>query len=152
MLSIRNVLAVGAVAATIAVMAPAWAAKKPKVDIELREWNVTLSAESVPAGEIDFSVKNKGKETHEVAIIKLNTDDPVGRLPIDKHGAIDEASMTFGKIIDEFEDMTPGKKEKKTINLKPGRYAIICNMVEKESDGTIEAHYSMGMSAQLKVE
>ncbi len=150
--NIRTVLAIGAVATTVALTVPAWAAKKSKLDIEIREWNITVGAEAVPAGEVDVSVKNKGKEVHEIVIMKLNTNDAVGRLPVDRDGAIDEKTMTFGKIIEEFEGMEPGKKDKKTINLKPGRYAIVCNMVEQEKDGTVEAHYSKGMSAELKVE
>ncbi len=149
---VRNILAVGVVVTTVAAIAPAWAAKKSKLDIEIREWNITVGAEAIPAGEVDVSVKNKGKEVHEIVIMKLSSNDPVGRLPVDKDGAIDEKTMTFGKIIDEFEGMDPGKKDKKTLNLKPGRYAIICNMVEQEKDGTIEAHYSKGMAAELKVE
>lgn len=152
MANIRSVLAIGIVATAVAVIAPAWAAKKGKLDVEIREWNLTLSEESLPAGEIEVSVKNKGKEAHELAFIKLNTNDAVGRLPVDKNGAIDEAAMTWGKLIGEVEGLDPGKKDKITLNLKPGRYAVVCNMVEKEPDGSIEAHYSMGMSAQLKVE
>lgn len=152
MVSIRSVLLVGVVATAVAVIAPAWAAKKNKLEVEIREWNLTLSEEKLPAGEVEVSVKNKGKETHELVFIKLNTNDAVGRLPVDKNGGIDEATMTWGKLVGEVEGLDSGKKDKITLNLKPGRYAVICNMIEKEPDGTIEAHYSMGMSAQLTVE
>jgi len=152
MKNIRTILATALVATAVAATAPAWAAKKTKLDVEIREWNLTVSEERIPAGEVEVSVKNKGKEAHELVFIKVNTNDAVGRLPVDKDGAIDEKAMTWGKLIDEVEGMEPGKKEKITLNLKPGRYAIICNMVEQEKDGTIEAHYSKGMSAELIVE
>lgn len=150
--TLQKVAGIVVAVSAVAVTSSAWAAKKAKVEVELREWNVTLSEETVTAGEVEFSVKNKGKETHEVAIIKLNTNDAVGRLPVDKNGAIDEAAMTWGKLVGEIEDVESGKKGKTSIFLKPGRYAVICNVVEKEPDGSIEAHYSMGMSALLKVE
>lgn len=152
MKNIRTILATAIVATAIAAAAPAWAAKKSKLDIEIREWNLTLSEEKIPAGEIEVTVKNKGKEVHEIVFIKLNTTDAVSRLPVGKNGEIDEKSMTWGKLIDEVEGLESGKKEKITLNLKPGRYAVICNVVETEPDGSIEAHYSMGMSAQLTVE
>ena len=46
----------------------------------------------------------------------------------------------------------PGKSAKDTITLKPGRYAIICNVLEQEPSGEMEAHYSMGMHTVLNVE
>lgn len=152
MKNVRTILATAIVATAIAASAPAWAAKKSKLEVEIREWNLTISEEKLPAGEIEVTVKNKGKEVHELVFIKLNGNEPVGRLPVDKNGGIDEKTMTWGKLIDEVEGMDPGKKAKITLNLKPGRYAVICNVIETEPDGSIEAHYSMGMFAQLTVE
>lgn len=142
-----------AVTAALVLSAPIAEAKKSsKYEIELREWNLTTSTESIPAGEVDITVKNKGKETHELVFIKLNTDVATGRLPVDKDGGIDENKMNFGTLVHEIEGLEPGKKVKDTVNLKPGRYAVICNMIEEEDDGSIEAHYSMGMHAVLNVE
>lgn len=124
------------------------------VEVDIREWNLTLSKEAVKAGNVGFAVKNKGKETHELAIIKLNNDAmmPTGRLPVNKHGSIDEDTMNFGEIVGEMEDIKPGDSPKQLFKLEPGRYAVICNMLEQEPDGTMEAHYSMGMHALLIVE
>jgi len=123
------------------------------VEVDIREWNLTLSKEKVRAGAVGFAVKNRGKETHELAIIKLNNSMvATGRLPVDKHGAIDEGTMNFGKLVGEMEDLKSGDKKKQLFNLEPGRYAVICNMLEKEPDGSMEAHYSMGMHALLEVE
>ena len=123
------------------------------VEIDIREWNLTLSKEKVRAGHVGFAVKNRGKETHELAIIKLNNNMmATGRLPVDKHGAIDEGTMNFGQIVGEIENLKSGDKAKQLFKLEPGRYAVICNMLEKEEDGSMEAHYSMGMHALLEVE
>ena len=152
MKNIRKFLATALVSAAV-VATPALAAKKAKIDVEIREWNVTVSEQSVPAGEVEVSIKNKGKEVHEMVLVKLTSNDPVMRLPVDKNGAIDEKAMaSWGKIVDETEGLEPGKKEKKALNLKAGRYAFICNMVEQEKDGSVEAHYSKGMAAELIVE
>jgi len=123
------------------------------VEIDIREWNLTLNREKVKAGSIGFAVRNRGNETHELAIIKLNNGMMyTGRLPVNKHGAIDEDRMDFGKIVGEIENLKSGDKAKELFNLEPGRYAVICNMLEKEPDGSMEAHYSMGMHALLEVE
>ena len=152
MKNVRTIIATAFIATAVASAAPAWASKKTKLDIEIREWNVTSSEEKIPAGEVEVTIRNKGKEVHEMVLIMLNTNDPVLRLPVDKHGAIDEKTMTWATIIDETEGMEAGKKEKKMLKLKPGRYAFICNMVETEKDGSIEAHYSKGMAVEVKVE
>ncbi len=152
MKSSKNLLVLSLVTSAIALSAPAAFAKKAKVGVEFKEWNITLSEETVPAGEIEFAVKNKGKEEHEIVIIKLNTDVATGRLPVNKDGGIDEDNMTFGVMIGEVEGLAPGKKTKESFNLKPGRYAVICNLIEEEPNGEIEAHYSMGMHAVLNVE
>jgi hypothetical protein len=124
------------------------------VEIDISEWSLTLSKEKVKAGNVGFAVKNKGEETHELAIIKLNNDTmmPIGKLPVNQHGAIDEDAMTFGQLVGEMEDIKSGDSPKQLFRLEPGRYAVICNMLEKEPDGTMEAHYSMGMHAVLEVE
>ncbi len=149
---VRTIIATAFIATALAAVAPVWAGKKSKVDVEIREWNVTSSEEKIPAGDVEVTIRNKGKEVHEMVLMMLNTNDPVLHLPVDKNGAIDEKTMTFAKIVDENEGIESGKHVKKSITLKPGRYAFICNMVETEKDGTIEAHYSKGMAAQLLVE
>lgn len=148
---VKSALVLTLLSAAVAVSFPTHA-KKNKIGIELREWNVTVSEEFISAGEIEFSVKNKGKEEHELVIIKLNTDAATGRLPVDKDGGINEDTMNFGVMVGEIEGLKPGKRAKESFTLKPGRYAIVCNMIEEEDDGSIEAHYSMGMHAVLNVE
>lgn len=153
MLTTRKSVILPLIAAALLVSSPLALAKKGgKLDIEVKEWNVSVSEEFIAAGDIDVKVKNTGKETHELVFIKLDTDLATGRLPVDRDGGIDEKKMNFGTIVQEFEGLEPGKKVKETVNLKPGRYAILCNMVEQEDDGSMEAHYSMGMHTVLNVE
>lgn len=151
MKSVKSLLLLSVVATTFALSGPAFA-KKTKVGVEFREWNISLSEEFVPAGEIEFAVKNKGKEEHEMVVIRLDTDAATGRLPVNKDGGIDEDNMSFGEMIGEVEGLASGKRAKESFNLKPGRYAVICNIIETEPNGEIEAHYSMGMHAVLNVE
>ena len=142
------------------ISTPVFAGDKDKfggregVEVDIREWNLTLSKSKVRSGHVGFAVKNRGDETHELAIIKLNNNmiTATGRLPVNQHGSIDEDKMDFGQIVGELENIESGKKVKQLFKLEPGKYAVICNMLEKEPDGSMEAHYSMGMHALLEVE
>lgn len=124
------------------------------VDIDLSEWKLTMNKNKVKAGSISFDVSNTGKEVHELAIIKLNNImiSDAGLLPVNNHGAIDEDGMKFGKVVGEIEDIGAGSKASKHFKLESGRYAIICNITETEPDGSIEAHFAMGMRAILEVQ
>ena len=123
------------------------------VEIEMREWKLVLNRGKVKAGDVGFSINNTGKEVHEIAVIKLNNGKlKPDQLPVNKQGSIDEDAMTFGKVVGEIEDIKPGTKVKKVLSLQPGRYALVCNILEKEPDGSLEAHYSMGMHALLEVD
>ncbi len=149
MTQFRYVSALIALAAFV-VTVPAFA--KEKLKIEMEEWNISLSKSTLNAGDVLVSVKNKGEDTHEIVFIRLDTDLATGRLPVNDMGGLDEDNMSFGELVDEIEGLDPGSKNSKTMRLKPGRYAVICNVMEEEADGTMEAHYSMGMHVVLNVE
>lgn len=147
----KSISALTLLAAAAAFNVPVLAADSLKID--LREWNVTLSAETVAAGEVKVQVSNKGKDTHELVFIRLKKELVSGRLPVEKNGGINEDTMApWGEIAGEIEDIAPKDKKKDSFTLKPGKYAVLCNVIETEDNGTIEAHYSMGMHALLNVE
>lgn len=147
----KSISALTVLVTAVAFNAPVLAADSLKID--LREWNVTLSADAVAAGEVKVQVTNKGKETHELAFIRLKKELVSGRLPVEGTGGINEDTMApWGEIVGEIEDIAPKDKKKEVFTLKPGRYAVVCNVIEKEEDGSTEAHYSMGMHAVLNVE
>ena len=127
---------------------------KTSLNIDIREWNLTLDKEKIEAGPVKVIAINEGKEEHELVLIKFKDGMTMatGRIPVGRHGEIEEDGMSFGHIVGEIEDLEPGDKKKASFDLEPGRYAIVCNMLEREPDGTMEAHYSMGMHALLVVE
>ena len=139
-------------AAATVMASGAWA--KDNLKVELEEWGVSLDKQTVSAGDVRITVRNRGSEVHELVFIRLNDASlRTGNLPVAAHGGIEEGSMSaFGELVDEIEDIGPREKEGKTISLPPGRYAVVCNVIEEEEDGSIEAHYSMGMHALLTVE
>jgi hypothetical protein len=56
------------------------------------------------------------------------------------------------EVVDEIEDIPVGETPTLTVDLEPGAYALICNIVQEEPDGTLEAHYAEGMRTGFTVE
>src|SRR4051794_18784501 len=46
------------------------AKRTDEVHAELTEWSITLDKKTVKAGNIEFDVKNTGRETHEFVIVQ----------------------------------------------------------------------------------
>ena len=127
---------------------------KPDLAINLSEWGIILNHTKVSAGKAYLKIINNGKEVHELLIIKLNEGVKLeaGKFPVDKHGKVNEDKMTYGVLTGEIEGLMPGDRVSKLLDLTRGHYAIICNILEQEPDGTLEAHYSLGMNTLLTVE
>jgi len=117
------------------------------VNVLLQEWRMMSDKARVPSGKIKFSVQNRGRETHELVLIK--TDAAYDSIPLKPTGGIDEEKV--GVLIDEIENITSKHSKAMTVNLVPGNYVLLCNMVEMEPEGK-EEHYAMGMRIPLVVE
>ena len=107
-----------------------------KVDVSLTTYKITLSTDSVKAGEVTFHVTNNATDlVHEFVIFK--TDLPEDQLPLTAENIVDEAGagITF---INEVEDVEIGTSKDLTVTLEPGRYVLLCNTAENN-------HYTRGM-------
>jgi uncharacterized cupredoxin-like copper-binding protein len=103
------------------------------VDVTLKEFTLTPSPATAPAGEVTFKVTNSGTQKHEFVVIK--TGDPADSLL--KGEEADE-----GGAVDEIGDVPPGETRKLSVNLKTAHYALICNL---------PGHYKAGQSADFDV-
>jgi uncharacterized cupredoxin-like copper-binding protein len=103
------------------------------VAASLDEWSVTVDKKTVPAGKVTFDVANKGKVPHELVVVR--TDKPADALGKGRQVSEDGA-------VGEVEDVDPGASKDGSFDLKPGHYALICN---------IPGHYSSGMHADFTV-
>ena len=118
-----------------------------EVRVSLSEWAVTPSVSSVAAGDIYFLVDNLGPvDPHEFVIIR--TDLPIDGLPTDDTGFVPEDQID---LVGEIEPFTPASSASGVFNLTPGRYLLICNVVELE-EGEWESHYLEGMRVEFIVE
>lgn len=111
--------------------------------VAMKEWELTPSASSVPAGQVTVTARNNGEKVHEVALIR--TDLPPDKLPLDEEGAVDERGAGV-ELIEEVEDVDPGTAKSFTAEVTPGNYLLVCNLVDHG-----EKHFSFKMYAPLTV-
>lgn len=131
-------------AATPTAPAPASAPAASSVEVTVKEWSITPASTSVQAGSVTFDVSNAGpNEVHEMVVVK--TDLAADAVPTKADGSIDEegAGVT---AIGEVEDVAVGSSKSVTVDLAPGKYLLLCNIVNGA-----EVHYQLGMHAAFEV-
>ena len=111
------------------------------VTASVGEWAVHAAAQKAAAGDVTFTVENKGTIQHEFLVVK-NTYGP-GRIPIveaDKRFNEEDPGIT---VVDEIPEWAAGETKTLTLKLAPGKYELLCN---------IEEHYGKGMWIPFLVE
>jgi hypothetical protein len=116
------------------------------IAVTLSEWEIGVPAQ-VPSGTVTVTAGNIGGERHEVVIVRA--DDP-DSLPV-ADGQVQEDQLPEGALIGEIESFAAGDTCAGTFELPPGDYVFFCNIVEEESDGTLESHYEEGMRTTVTV-
>jgi len=107
------------------------------INATLADFKMDLGGAIAKAGDVTFSVENKGANKHEFVIVQ--TDDAPDALPVED-GEVEEDSLT---VADEQEDIAPGTTATLTTDLEAGSYVIICN---------VEGHYEAGMHTAFTVD
>jgi uncharacterized cupredoxin-like copper-binding protein len=122
-------------AAVIAVpAAPALAAGGRTVKVTETDSAIKPATKGVAHGRVTFVVHNRSAMAHELVVIK--TSRKAARLPV--HGGRASEHGSVGEV----EDVGGGRTKRLTLNLRPGHYALICN---------IPGHYRAGMHADFTV-
>jgi len=111
----------------------------PGLDISKASMGIKVSPGAVKAGNVTFKVKNDSKDTiHEMIVMLLA--DPKKPLPyIDAENRVDEDKAGDKGEVSELD---PGKSGALTVDLKAGKYLLICN---------VPGHYGAGMWAEFTV-
>jgi uncharacterized cupredoxin-like copper-binding protein len=107
------------VPAAAAAASPSAPALPHRVGVSLREFKVDVTASAAAAGKVRFNVRNTGAVTHEFVV--LRTAKPAGSLL--KGARADERGN-----VGETGDLAAGASKTITVTLKPGHYALICNL------------------------
>jgi uncharacterized cupredoxin-like copper-binding protein len=102
--------------------------------VTLDEFSVKASPKSISAGKVKFSVKNAGSDEHELVVLRTNT--AASKLKVSGGRA-----RTSGEVA-AIKDIAGGRSKSRTVTLKKGHYALICNL---------PGHYQQGMRTDLTV-
>jgi len=98
-----------------------------RVSVRLTEYSITPQNTEVSAGRITLVAHNVGRLTHNLAVVQF--DRP-------KSG---EQERMYGKPT---KTLFPGETGSTTVDLKPGKYRLIC---------TLANHDNLGQWGELKV-
>lgn len=126
------VVVLAALMATGAAIASQHAGKTVKVSE--KEWGMPAVPAKVAHGKVTFVVRDAGRLSHEFVVIK--TKRRASKLPAKGLKAVETGRV--GKI----PTFKPGQTKRLTLTLKPGHYALICNL---------RGHYKFGQHADFTV-
>jgi len=108
------------------------------VQVDMGEFFFKPSKLSVSAGKIQITAPNTGKVVHELVLLKTNQSP--ANLQRESNGGVNEdAYQSPGEI----PDVNAGSTKSVTIELKPGKYAMVCN---------VPGHYAAGMYGEVVVQ
>ena len=99
-----------------------------RVEVRLDEYRVLPEHLQVRAGRITFVARNTGRLTHNLGVVQF--ERPLGT----------EEEKQYGKPT---KTLFPGQSAQTTVELKPGKYRLVC---------TIANHDNLGQYGELKVE
>jgi uncharacterized cupredoxin-like copper-binding protein len=102
---------------------------------------IELDKKVVPAGKVTFEVENASKDAvHEMIVVPV-ADARKSTLPyVPNENRVDEDAAGH---LGEVSELDPGKSGSLTLDLKPGNYAVFCN---------IPGHFMNGMWATIQVQ
>jgi hypothetical protein len=103
-----------------------------------RDFHISLVHGRVTAGTVVFRVANHGPDEHEFIVIHAERG-----LPLRPDGITLDEDALAKSIAGSIEPARAGETNTPRLSLKPGRYAVVCNMF---------GHYMGGMHAVLVVQ
>lgn len=101
-------------------------------DMSKAVMGVEIDKKTIKAGKITFSVTNVSKDmVHELIVSPIS--DANETLPyLNNENRVDEE---HGSHLGEVSELEPGQSGALTITLKPGLYALFCNIPQHYMDG-----------------
>lgn len=109
------------------------------VTVNLSEFRIDLSSESLPAGPVTFDVANQGTVLHNLRIAATTT--AADELSVsDATLMVDESQA---QVVGSSQNLAAGESESLSVSLAPGSYVLFCN---------IPGHYQAGMHTSFTVE
>jgi uncharacterized cupredoxin-like copper-binding protein len=107
--------------------------------VDKASMGVKVDVTTIPAGTVTFEATNESKDfVHEMLISPIMDDSTPLPYLADENRVDEDAAGHLGEV----SELDPGAKGALTIDLKPGRYILFCN---------IPGHYVMGMWTLIDV-
>ena len=107
------------------------------VDVVERDFKISVAENHLEAGPVIFRADNKGPDAHELIVIRDN-----GRLPLRADGMTVNEEGLEKQTLGALEPGPAGDIRELKLDLKPGRYVLLCNMF---------GHYMGGMHSTIEV-
>jgi uncharacterized cupredoxin-like copper-binding protein len=116
------------------------AATGQKVQVAMTDSSLAATPASVAAGDVTFAITSTGTGTHEFVVLKTDlAPTALKKLASDPTRVDEDAS---GQNVGEIEDLQTGQTKQLNLNLKPGKYVLLCN---------VAGHYDNGMRTGFEV-
>jgi hypothetical protein len=113
-----------------------------KVSVGLKEWEIEAQPAEVKPGKVEFTLTNNGTKVHQFIVVK--SDLPPGQLPTTADNVVDLGKLNVSGSV---EAVQPGATAPVELELFPGKYVLICNLIDQAGSGPADAHYLNGMAA-----
>ena len=104
----------------------------------VQEWKVSVSPNTATAGDVKFTIENKGTIGHEFLVVKTDILD--GKITLDGDHFVEPSPGL--EVIDEIGEFKQGTTELLVLTLEPGNYQLVCNL---------PGHYAAGMHTSFVV-
>ena len=105
---------------------PSSTAKATTIDVTMRDFGIRVSRRTVPAGTIVLHATNRGPSTHE-----LNVDlsrYTAAKIPLKTDGITANESAKGLHRVDSIEQLNLHHTGDLTVELRPGRYVLWCDL------------------------
>ena len=111
-----------------------------RIDVTMHDFGIKVSRHLVAAGKVVLHVTNNGPSTHEINVDL--TRYVAGEIPLKRDGLTAAEDATGLARIDSIEQVNLHHAGDLTLDLRPGRYVLWCNL---------EGHYLGGMHEAFDV-
>ncbi len=110
-----------------------------RADMSTAKMGININPKTAAPGNVRFEVTNLASNlVHEVVIAQINADDQLLPFDQDRNKVDEEAVRSLGSV----SEIDPNKTASLTLDLKPGKYLLYCN---------VAGHYMAGMWTVIEI-
>lgn len=106
------------------------------IRVQERDFNISAPG-AVPTGDLLLQVRNRGPDSHELLVVRIN-----GRLPLRRDDLTVDEEALDAETVGILEPGEAGSVRQLRVHLTPGHYQLFCNMA---------GHYMAGMHREMVV-